>query len=189
MRRPIVQTPDYPSNVSVLVADPCWKFSDNLPGEKRGASKHYYTMTVEELSQFPIPTMEKNSILFMWRVASMQKEALELIDAWGFILKSELVWIKTNKDNKSLSFGMGRYSRHCHEVCLIAVKKKGSFKVTNNSIRSVFYAPRGKHSEKPDEFYSIVKQMTEGHNRVELFSRQIRDGFNCYGYDINGVLY
>lgn len=36
----------------VLVADPPWKFADSLPGETRGAIRHYKTMSVEDIVGF-----------------------------------------------------------------------------------------------------------------------------------------
>src|ERR1019366_5520878 len=47
-----------PSTFRTLVADPPWAFGDSLPGPKRGAVKHYRTMSVEEICDFPIPELE-----------------------------------------------------------------------------------------------------------------------------------
>lgn len=82
---------------AVLVADPPWPFKDKLPGRGRGAAKHYKLMTMARLKAYPIPNMADDSVLLMWRVSSMQREALDLIEAWGFILKSEIVWLKRRR--------------------------------------------------------------------------------------------
>lgn len=182
MRTPIKKTQYTTEPIDCLVADPPWQFSDKLPGEKRGASKHYGTINIDDLKTFPIPHMKQDSILFMWRVASMQYEALELCEAWGFTPKTELVWFKETK-NGLIHFGMGRYVRASHETCIIATR--GSYKVDNRSVRSVFNAPVGVHSEKPDKFFEIVQALT-GPNavRVELFARKRRQGFHCYGNEL-----
>lgn len=80
--------------VRVLLSDPPWRHADQLPGKGRGASKHYRTMSVDEICAYPIPPMHDDSVLFLWRVASMQPEALKVIDAWGFTLKTEMIWEK-----------------------------------------------------------------------------------------------
>lgn len=162
---------------SVLVADPPWQFGDKLPGPKRGASSHYSTLSITELCRFPLPPIADDAILFLWRVSAMQGEALRLVEAWGFELKSELVWIKTTASGEP-AFGMGRYVRASHETCLIA--RRGKAKVRDRSVRSVFFAPRGIHSEKPGEFYQIVERLVDG-PRAELFARRRRHGWTCYG--------
>lgn len=96
-----------------IVTDPGWGFRDNLPGPGRGARKHYRCMKIAdiiELHKQLLGYKEKRrafvpgtypiadtSWLFLWRVASMQAEALELARALGYTVKSEIVWVKTPK--------------------------------------------------------------------------------------------
>lgn len=163
-----------------LVADPPWRFKDQLPGDTRGAAKQYQTMSVEEICRFPLPPMYLDSTLFLWRVAAMQKEAMSVLDAWDFQLKAELVWKKLTPRGKR-HFGMGHHVRNEHEVCLIATSGRPA--TLDRSIRSVFEAPIGRHSEKPDAFYEIVERMREG-PYVELFARRQRAGWTCYGNEL-----
>ena len=168
----------------VICADPPWRFRDTLPGPKRGAAAHYPTMSLAELKVFQLPPLADDCTLFMWRVASMQEEALELVRAWGFIPKSELVWKKlTAKGNRW--FGMGRRVRMEHEVAIIATR--GRPVVRDHSVRSVFEAvvPGGRHSAKPDEFFLLVERLQSG-PYVELFARQTRRGWTTYGNEIPG---
>jgi N6-adenosine-specific RNA methylase IME4 len=80
-----------------IVADPPWKFGDKLPGKGRGAAKHYGCLTVSEIMRYPLPKIADDAILFLWRVASMQQEALDVARFWGFTVKSEIAWIKHPK--------------------------------------------------------------------------------------------
>lgn len=169
-------------NASVLVADPPWKFGDSLPGKGRGAEKHYRCLTVEDIARFPLPTMAPDCVLFLWRVASMQDEALLVARTWGFTVKSELVWVKTTKTGKP-RIGMGRTVRNAHEVCLIATR--GRPKVLDRSVPSVIFAPRGRHSAKPDVFYQTVERLYAG-PYVELFARAHRPGWLCDGLEVDG---
>lgn len=164
----------------VLVADPPWKFGDSLPGKGRGAEKHYSCMTTQELCAMELPPTASDCVLLMWRVAAMQREALDVMDAWGFTLKSELVWRKLTKTGKR-HFGMGRHVRMEHEVCLIGVRVRVA--PLNHSTRSVFEAPVGRHSEKPDAFYELAEQLYPGPH-VELFARRRRPGWTCYGDEL-----
>jgi N6-adenosine-specific RNA methylase IME4 len=164
----------------VLVADPPWKFGDGLPGETRGAVKNYKLMTVEDIKQFPLPELATDATLFLWKVAAMPEEALAVVRAWGFVPKTELVWLKRTSTGKRW-FGMGRTVRGEHETCLIA--HRGSPITLSHSIRSTFEAAVGTHSQKPEEFYHIVEQLRGG-PYVELFARQVRAGWTCYGDEL-----
>lgn len=170
---------------ATLVADCPWRFGDKLPGPKRGAEKHYRTMSVEELRAFPLPPLLPDCKLYFWRVASMQDEALAVIRAWGFSpVKSEIIWIKTTVNGK-LHFGMGRHVRMCHEVCLIAVR--GRPLTLDRSERSIIIAPVGRHSEKPELFYDKVERLSPG-PYVELFARRQRNGWTCLGDEVPATL-
>lgn len=187
---------------SVLVADPPWSFGDKLPGQKRGAARNYRVLTVEQIKAFPLPPLADDALLFLWRVSAMQEEALAVMRAWGFVPKSELVWLKSKhsgppilnekelpddgmarafKDGRQLEFGMGRYTRMQHEVCLIG--RRGKARVRDHGVRSVFFAPRRAHSQKPDEFYGLVERLHAG-PYVELFARARREGWDARGDEL-----
>jgi N6-adenosine-specific RNA methylase IME4 len=171
----------------VLVADPPWHFGDRLPGNGRGASKHYDTLSAINIMRFPLPPIADSAHLFLWRVASMVPEALDVVRTWGFTAKSELVWLKRTPKGKRW-FGMGRQVRMEHEVCIIATR--GRAQVRDRSIRSCFEAPAGRHSAKPDEFFEIVERLTGAPDythatHIELFARRTRDGWRCYGNEID----
>lgn len=168
----------------VLVADPPWRFRDRLPGRGRGAEKHYPTLGFHDLCRFPLPRIETNAILFLWRVASIQMDALRIIEAWGFAPKTELVWRKTTRSGKR-HFGMGRTVRAEHETCLVGTR--GRPLILDHSIRSVFDAPTGRHSEKPDEFFEIVEKLcgpAMPATHVELFGRKLRPGWTVIGNEV-----
>lgn len=175
---------------SVLVADPPWKFQDTLStdGGTRGAEEHYACMTPAEIAAFPLPSLADDCVLFLWRVASQQQEALDVVKAWGFApVKTELVWLKKTRAGKRW-FGMGHVLRAEHEVCLIA--RRGSPEVLDHSVRSTFVtevdglsAAAGRHSEKPEEFYRIVELLYDG-PYAELFARRQRPGWTCLGNEV-----
>lgn len=174
---------------AVLVADPPWAFGDNLPGGTRGAASNYPTLSVDSLCKFPLPILTPDATLFLWRVASMQEEALAVVRGWGFTLKTEVIWLKKTKYGKRW-FGMGRTVRAEHETCLIATR--GRPVTLDLSIRSTFEteldcdgfeAKTGRHSEKPEEFYKIVEQLRSG-PYCELFARRLREGWTCLGNEV-----
>lgn len=164
----------------VLLADPPWRFGDKLPGKGRGAVKHYPCLALRELCFFPLPPLADDCLLLLWRVAAMQQEALAVCSAWGFVVKSEIVWRKLTVSGKA-HFGMGRYVRASHETCIVATR--GRVKVADRAVRSVFDAPVQEHSRKPDAIYEIAERLVPGGPYVELFGRRRRAGWTVLGND------
>jgi N6-adenosine-specific RNA methylase IME4 len=164
----------------VLHVDPPWKFKDALPGKTRGAARRYPCMSVDALCAIELPPLADDCLLLLWRVAAMQREALDLMDAWGFALKSEIVWRKLTRTGERVHFGMGRYVRASHEVCLVGVR--GRVRVRTRSERSIFDARVGRHSEKPAEIFAIARKLSRG-PYTELFGRAPRTGWQVLGND------
>lgn len=191
----------------VIVADPPWSFGDGLPGPKRSARKHYRVMSAEDICAFPLPPHDpRGTVLFMWKVSAMQEEAFRVVRAWGFVPKSEVVWVKLPAGRLAKDVvvvkgtpmiwvannmvrprrGMGRYVRLAHESCVIAVK--GSTKVVaamlkRRDVPSVMFAERGRHSAKPEAFFDVVESLYPG-PYVELFARRAREGWTCLGNEV-----
>lgn len=162
----------------VLLADPPWQHDDALG--KRGAAANYPTLSVEAIARFPLPELAPDCLLLMWRLASMQEEALFVARAWGFKVKSEIVWDKlTTKGNAW--FGMGRYVRASHETCLLGVR--GRVAVLDHGIRSRFEAPVSEHSRKPERMHEIAEALSAG-PYVEIFARRRRRGWRCLGNEL-----
>lgn len=196
-----------------ICADPPWQFGDKLPGDSRGAVKNYRVLSVEQIARFlddgangferdpetglTIPLrhhLAPDCRLFLWRVASMQQEALDVMRAWGFTLKSEVAWRKLTVNGKP-HFGMGRQVRMGHEIALIGVLGKPG--VLDRSVRSVldaeditpfsFEAGYAGHSVKPEAFYSLVEQLSPG-PYLELFGRRRRDRWTVLGDEVPEVV-
>lgn len=176
---------------SIIVADPPWAPRDKLPGPKRGAAKQYQVLDTPKICSFLDDIglqVADVAILFLWRLSSMQRDALDVAEAWGFSVKSEIVWCKMTKRGLN-HFGMGRTVRGSHETCLIAHRGRANSMIKSHSIRSTFSAPlptdaQGRiiHSAKPDEFFSIVDELTGGSvPRIELFARRYRATWDVHG--------
>lgn len=175
-----------------LVADPPWRFGDQLPGPGRGAGKQYKggDLSTAEICTYPLPPLARDAWLFLWRVSAMPLEPLAVCKAWGFEPYAEIVWRKTVKDGSRPKMGMGHAVRNCHEVCIIG--KRGNPKVQRLDALSMFDAPlppksNGKgvlHSAKPEAFFDLVESLVRG-PYVELFARRHRKGWTCIGDEVN----
>lgn len=170
---------------ALIVADPPWQLGDKLPGRGRGAAKHYDCMSVEDICLYLHSLgdldLGQNAVLFLWRLSCLPEAALQVVRAWDFVPKTELVWEKLTRTGRP-HFGMGRYLRASHETCIVATRGKCPPAV--RTVRSRFAAPVGVHSQKPDEFYEIVERLYPHATKYELFARRVRPGWVQLGYEL-----
>jgi N6-adenosine-specific RNA methylase IME4 len=100
----------------VLVADPAWMFEDRLPGGGRGASKHYNVESLDQIKSQPLPPLFDDAVLFLWRVAAFGREAYEVMSAWGFEHKTEIVWFKRRACSRCGGEGTRKIRRYVEQV-------------------------------------------------------------------------
>lgn len=123
-----------------IAADPPWAPRDKLPGPRRGAARQYPVMPTAAIMRFPLPPIAELAVLFLWRLASMQTDAIAVAEAWGFRVVSEVVWCKLTKHGRPW-FGMGRTVRASHETALVCLRGSAAQLIESRSIRSTFAAP------------------------------------------------
>jgi len=174
----------------IIYADPPWSFNNKNTGGsmKSGSNAHYKTMNIDELCELPINNLaDENCVLFMWWVGTLSKEAIQLVESWGFTIKTMTAfnWVKTTKNDK-LHFGMGFWTRAGSENCLIAIK--GKPKRVNACIRSVVMTQILKHSEKPNIFRKEIIKLMGDLPRIELFAREKFEGWDCMGDEIENSI-
>jgi len=131
-----------------LVIDPAWDYEGlSLAGR---AAPDYATMTHNELLDLNVQGWADDAChLYLWTTNNFITKAAELMAHWGFQYKTILTWTKPR-------FGLGSYFRNQTEHVLFGVK--GNLTTRADNISTIIDAPIGKHSEKPDKFYSIVMQ-------------------------------
>ena len=169
-REPII-----PDNVyRIIYADPPWAYNDKQNTEKLGgAKKHYPTMSIKELCDMELPKIEDNAVLFLWVTSPLLEECFDVIRSWGFKYKTSFVWDKVKHN-------MGHYNSVRHEFLLVCTK--GSCTPDNTKLYdSVQSIEKTGHSKKPDKFYEIIETLYPYGNKIELFARNKRDGWEAYG--------
>lgn len=174
---------------SVVYADPPWQFNNKNTGGSMnsGAANQYDVMNIEDIKNLPVKQLTKNdAILFMWWVAAMPLEAIDLVRAWGFELKTMtgFTWIKKTKTNKDF-FGMGFYTRQQAENCLIAIKGKQF--IQDHSVRQLIRAVNEKHSKKPNETYERINALVGECDKLELFARNTHGSWDCWGNEVENT--
>lgn len=172
------------SRFSTLLADPPWRFQNRtgkMAPEHRRLSR-YGTMDVAEICALPIPQVTASTAhLYLWVPNALLPYGLQVMSAWGFEYKSNLVWHKVRKDGGSDGRGVGFYFRNVTEIVLFGVKGKNA-RTLPPGRRQVNYLATQKreHSRKPDELYDIVESCSAG-PYLELFARGTRPGWTTWG--------
>lgn len=164
---------------SIIYADPPWKYDDS--GCEGAAAAQYKTLTLKELGKLPVADIAApDCVLFMWATYPKLKEALSVIDAWGFKYKSiAFQWVKLNKSGNGYFFGLGRWTRGNTEPCLIATK--GKPKRVSASVGQLIFSPLREHSRKPDEARDKIIELVGDLPRIELFARESVKGWDTWG--------
>jgi N6-adenosine-specific RNA methylase IME4 len=163
---------------SVIVIDPPWQMEKIERTERPNQSWFDYpTMDEAALAQFDVNGMSDNDChLFCWTTQKFLPMALRLVEVWGFKYVLTMVW---HKPGGFQPFNLPQYN------CEFAIyARKGSPKfVETKAFNTCFAAPRREHSRKPDEFYDLIRRVTDG-TRIDVFSREARDGFEQYGNEV-----
>lgn len=156
----------------VIYADPPWKygFSETT---SRDIENQYPTMEVEEIKALDVPSAD-NSVLLLWATAPKLKEALEVMEAWGFEYKTHAVWDKEK-------IGMGYWFRGQHELLLVGTKGKMPPPDPEHRVSSVFREARGKHSKKPEVVYSWIEAAFKDKVKLEMYCRSLRTAWLTWG--------
>ena len=143
-----------------------------------GAIDHYNTMSLEDIKALPVKELtEDDAVLFMWTTAPLLEEAFEVVNAWGFKYKTNIIWNKVKPN-------LGNYTSVRYEHLMIATKGRGTTDNTErpNSVQTI--ERRGRHSEKPEEFRNIIETLYTYGNKIELFSRKKVEGWEAYGNEV-----
>ena len=169
-----------------IVADPCWQYSLRSDDPTHRNLTPYACMSLDQIKALPIASLADDSgcVLWLWTTNNHVRSAYECLDAWGFQEKGLLTWVKISSKGTP-HIGVGHWLRNCTEHVIVATRGKvSSFShrkfLTNQA--SVFYAPRGKHSEKPEIFYlEYPDTLCWGMSKLEMFARKERSGYTTWG--------
>ena len=171
---------DIDQTYPVILADPPWKY-DGAPffgAWDRNAENHYPTLTLDEICALPVRDLATpDAILYLWTTAPKLAEALAVVEAWGFVYRTNITWDKGRP-------GLGYYIRVQHEHLLICTRGDMPTTWAGHQPASIIREPRGKHSEKPQAVYEIIEDIYPELAKIELFARTPRDGWTAWGNEI-----
>ena len=139
-------------------------------------------MELNEICALPVEGAAADPAhLYLWVPNALLPDGLQVMKAWGFEYKSNLVWHKIRKDGGSDGRGVGFYFRNVTELCLFGIHGKNARTLAPGRRQVNLLGTRKReHSRKPDEFYDIIEACSPG-RRLEMFARGTRTGWETWG--------
>ncbi len=166
-----------------ILADPPWQFQNRTgkmaPEHKR--LKRYETLNLHDIGEIPVYMVaEETAHLYLWVPNALLPEGLEVMKAWGFNYKSNIVWHKIRKDGGPDGRGVGFYFRNTTELLLFGIRGQMRTLEAGRSQVNIIRTMKREHSRKPDEQYQIIESCSPG-PYLELFGRGARENWTTWG--------
>lgn len=169
---------------NIIYADPPWKQSKG--GKKKvrenssGKPLDYQTESLEDIEkqlQQAVSLTTDNSVLFLWTIDKYLFEAQQIAERLGYKLHARMIWNKVTGIPAAFTIRYGHeYLLYMYKGKLIPVDEK-----ERGKIHSVFTEKVKKHSQKPQIAYEIIERLYPKTNKLELYARNSRDGWDCWG--------
>lgn len=172
---------------SVIYADPPWKQSKggakSVRKNSSGKPLDYPTIELSEIEDHLRTATQlttENSILFLWTIDKYLFEAETIAKRLGYKLHARMIWNKVTGIPAAFTIRFG------HEYLLYMYKGKLLPVATEErgKIHSVFTEQVKKYSQKPETAYQIIERLYPHANKLEMYARNYRDGWDCWGNEV-----
>lgn len=165
----------------VVYADPEWRFEpfSRVSGMDRAPENHYPTTPTSEIRARPVAQLAApDAVLFLWATAPMLPDAFAVMESWGFTYKTHAIWVKRRPGKVR---GPGYWLTGEHEILMIGTRGNPPAPAPGTQWPSVFIAPVGEHSAKPDRAYELIESYFPTLPKIELNARTRRPGWDVWG--------
>lgn len=171
----------------IFYTDPPWA---QTKGGKRkcrpnqGIQLDYDTLNLSEIKEIHklafTHSAEKHNV-FMWTIDKYLVETEQMMNEIGYKLHARFIWDKENGIAPAFTV------RFAHEY-LLWFYKNGKILMPVKNVRgkytTVFREKSTKHSKKPNCAYEMLETMFPSAKKIEMFARNERDGWDCWGNEV-----
>ena len=163
---------------ATVVVDPPWPMKKIIRKVRPNqVGFDYPTMTIDQISTIEMPNLLlPNAFVFLWTTQKFLPTAFTVLAEWRCKYRFTMVW---HKPGGFQPYGLPQYNA---EFVLVGAHGSPKFLETKG-FPVAFNAPRGKHSEKPEEFYDLLRRVTST-PRLDIFSRRRIVGFDSWGNEV-----
>jgi len=169
---------------NIIYADPPWFYAARNTNTVfgGGVTDKYPTMSLDEICAIPVEQWAADdSVLLIWTTMPYLMRTNRVIENWGFkYITTAFTWIKTNKNSGTIFKGVGNYTKHNAELCLLAKRGSGVPRAARD-VPQVLLSPRREHSRKPDEIRTNIVRLFGDVPRLEMFARTSTPGWAVWG--------
>lgn len=171
----------------LIYADPPWKQSrggkKSVRPNTSGKPLEYQTLSLDDISNHIKTASEltsENSILFLWTIDKYLFEAQKIAEDLGYKLHARMIWDKVNGIPAAFTIRYGHeYLLYMYKGKLLPVNKE-----ERGKIHSVFREKTTRHSKKPNVAYEIIERLYPNARKLEMYARNERDGWDCWGNEV-----
>lgn len=169
----------------LILADPPWRQTKggakSVRPNSSGKPLDYPTLSLDEIQDHldAVPTTD-NSILFLWTIDKYLFEAQSIAEQLGYKLHARMIWDKVTGIPAAFTV------RYAHEYLLYMYRGKFTPIAldTRGKISTVFTEKVTKHSKKPEISYQIIESLYPTLDKIELYARTARDGWDQFGNEV-----
>lgn len=180
----------------IQYVDPPWKYNETGEGcAIKSIDKHYNVASISTMrswaKQFEAMRPSDKSIssaIFMWTTKTYIKQAIPLMEFWGFSFTCIwLTWTKTYPNQpEKVVHGPGNHLASCVEYLLMGQGRGQShalrpMKGSKLKYKDWIQLPREEHSKKPDKIREMITDVYGNLKAVEVFARQHASGWDAIG--------
>jgi N6-adenosine-specific RNA methylase IME4 len=166
-----------------ILADPPWQFTNRtgkVAPEHRRLTR-YATLPLDDICSIPVVQAAAEAAhLYLWVPNALLPDGLQVMEAWGFTYKTNIVWHKIRKDGGPDGRGVGFYFRNTTELLLFGIRGTMRTLAPGRSQVNIIKSMKQEHSRKPEEQYEIIERCSPG-PYLELFARGKRTGWTMWG--------
>ena len=163
-----------------IVIDPPWPMR-KIKREVR-PNQHeldYPTISVDEIGAMPVGDMlADDAFVFLWTTQKFLPDSFAILNRWGLKYRFTMVWHKPG--------GIQPINSPQFNIEFVVAGSVGNPLFTDlKAFNAGFNAPRGRHSEKPEAFYDLLRRVCAA-PRLDMFNRRAIRGFDAWGNEANG---